>query len=209
MKRSLLGGAIGGAAVIIAVAIGITLLAPNEDGSVKIDNPDFEVIEDNENKSEPVGPPTKQDTNEEKSIEERIKEIEEEAEEYEYEPKDRVWQTSGPFQIDRKEYIMGEKVFLRIGALAPNEKGQVAFLRPLNDTHYSVYMTIPFDGQKKSAFNWYFEPRLSKSSGVCSEEDLLGKWAVVFRGTNYENMYFEIVNKTIPGNEDDFYKPVC
>ena len=31
------------------------------------------------------------------------------------------------------------------------DKGQVAVMRPLNDTHhYSVYLTIPFDGSSKS-----------------------------------------------------------
>ncbi len=58
----------------------------------------------------------------------------------------RVWQTSGPFQIDREQYVLGELVLMRIGNLQPNEKGQIAFLRPLNDTHYSTYITIPFDG---------------------------------------------------------------
>ncbi len=47
----------------------------------------------------------------------------------------RVWQTSGPFQIDREQYVLGELVLMRIGDLQPNEKGQVTFLIPLNETH--------------------------------------------------------------------------
>ncbi len=153
---------------------------------------------------------TDPERNIQEEIEERIQDIEEERiENPEYEPAPREWITSGPFQIDRSEYVMGEKVFLRIGGLEPDEKGQVAFLRPQNDTHYSVYLTIPFDGQKKNVFNYYFEPRLTKSKGVCSEEDLIGKWAVVFRGTEYQNLYFKITNKTIPGNEEDFHTNVC
>ena len=57
--------------------------------------------------------------------------------------------TSGPFQIDKSQYLLGENIFVRVGNLAPNEKGQIAFLRPMNETHYSVYTTIPFDGAKK------------------------------------------------------------
>ena len=28
-------------------------------------------------------------------------------------PKPREWITSGPFQIDRSEYVLGEKIFLK------------------------------------------------------------------------------------------------
>ena len=35
--------------------------------------------------------------------------------ENEYSPKDREWITSGPFQLDRSEYLLGEKIFLRVG----------------------------------------------------------------------------------------------
>ena len=48
-------------------------------------------------------------------------------------PPPRVWQSSGPFEIDRTKYLIGEKIFIRIGELDTNEKGQIAFLRPLNE----------------------------------------------------------------------------
>jgi len=57
---------------------------------------------------------------------------------------------SGPFQIDKPQYKLGENIFFRAVELEPNEKGQIAFLRPKNITHYVVYDSIPFDGSKKA-----------------------------------------------------------
>ena len=141
-------------------------------------------------------------------IQKKIDEIEEEKLENEYTPKEREWITSGPFQIDRSEYIIGEKIFVRIGGLGLEEKGQVAFLRPLNETHYSVYQTIPFDGTKKPEFNYYLQPQLSKVKGYCTIDDFVGEWKVVFRGTNYPNLEFNITDDILPG-EESRYNPVC
>ena len=119
--------------------------------------------------------------------------------ENEYSQKPREWITSGPFQIDRSKYAIGEKIFLILEGLDPDEKGQIAVMRPLNATHYSVYITIPFDGAVKSAFNYYLEPQISKTRGICSVDDLTGKWVMVFRGTDYLNLNFEITKEVIPG----------
>jgi len=121
----------------------------------------------------------------------------------------RVWQTSGPFEIDREQYVLGELVLLRMEDLQPNEKGQITFLRPLNETHYDVYITIPFDGSQKITFNQYFKPSLSKGLGICTKDDLLGNWTVVFQGTNYDNIKFEIVDRYIPGEEKNYDEPSC
>ena len=103
---------------------------------------------------------------------------------YIFTPNHREWITSGPFQLDRSEYILGEKIFLRIGGLGLDEKGQVAFLRPMNSTHYSVYWTIPFDGSDKPAFNYYtYSHSFQKLMGIVLLEDFVGDWRVVFRGT--------------------------
>ncbi len=139
-------------------------------------------------------------------VQEKLDEVEKINLENEYSPKEREWSTSGPFQIDRSKYAIGEKIFLVIGGLNANEKGQVAFMRPLNDTHYSVYLTIPFDGQKKDVFNYYLDPQISKARGICSVDDIVGKWAVVFRGTDYQNLYFEITDNVVPGTN---IEPVC
>ena len=139
-------------------------------------------------------------------IDKKIEEIEKVKNENDYEVLPREWQTSGPFQIDRSQYALGEKIFLRIGGLHFEDKGQVAVMRPLNATHYGVYLTIPFDGAQKESFNYYLDPQLSAARGLCSADDVLGKWALVFRGTNYPNLNFEIINKTVPGTN---WEPVC
>ena len=120
----------------------------------------------------------------------------------------RDWQVSGPFEIDRTQYALGENIFLRVGALAPDEKGQAAFLRPSNETHYIVYFTIPFDSSKPS-FNQYFKPQVSKAIGICSKDYLIGNWTVVFQGTNYPNLKFEIIDLIVTGEEEGYNKVVC
>ena len=145
-------------------------------------------------------------------ITDKLDEIEKVANENEtWKPKQREWQTSGKFQIDRKEYILGEKIFLRVGALGLEEKGQIAFYRPYNETAIKVYQTIPFDGTKTEAFNYYLEPKPSKFQGICSKDDIIGNWLVVFRGTNYPNLYFEIIDQMLPGetNIAIFSEVVC
>ena len=141
-------------------------------------------------------------------VQEKLDNIEKINLENEYSPKEREWITSGPFQIDRSEYVLGEKIFLRTGGLGFDEKGQVTFLRPLNTTHYEVYLTMPFDGSDNSAFNYYLQPQLSKLRGFCSIEDFVGDWRVVFRGTDYPNLEFEITKDILPGDEDN-YQSVC
>ena len=130
----------------------------------------------------------------------------------------RVWQTSGPFQIDKEQYSLGELVLIRIGLqnelgfsteLKPDEKGQIVFLMPSNGTHQTVYITIPFDGSEKVTFNQYFKPQLSTALDICSKDDLLGSWTVVFQGTNYKNLKFEIIDEYIPGDEKYYETPIC
>jgi hypothetical protein len=141
-------------------------------------------------------------------IQEKLDEIEKTNLENKFSPKDREWITSGPFQIDRSEYILGEKIFVRVGGLSSEEKGQIAFLRPLNETHHKVYLTISFDGTERNAFNQYFQPQLSKNNGFCTVDDFVGEWRVVFRGTEYANLTFKITEDILPGDESS-YEPVC
>lgn len=179
---------------IIIVIVGIIAITNQESDTME--------IEDTLNKELQ---PTEEVTPE---IQIKLDEIEKINLENQYVQKDREWITSGPFQIDRSEYVLGEKIFLRIGGLSYDEKGEVAFLRPLNSTHYSVYWTIPFDGSDKSAFNYYLQPQLSKLIGYCSADDFIGDWRVVFRGTDYPNLEFKITENILPGDEEDF-EPVC
>ena len=179
---------------IIIMIIGIVVIINEESNTMEVENAmDTELTSD-----EKVTP----------EVQEKLDEIEKINLENKYSPKDREWITSGPFQIDRSEYLLGEKIFLRVGGLTLDEKGQIAFLRPLNSTHYSVYFTIPFDGSERSAFNYYLQPQLSKTKGYCSVEDFIGDWRVVFRGTNYSNVEFKIIEDILPG-DDENYQPVC
>ncbi len=185
-----------GIGIAVGVSIFVIILAVVVLSSTKSD-----VIEVEDTLDKEVKPET-----EITEIQEKLDEIEKINLENEYSPKEREWITSGPFQIDRSQYAIGEKIFIIIGGLDANEKGQIAVMRPLNDTHYSVYLTIPFDGAKKSVFNYYIEPQISKIRGICSVDDMTGKWALVFRGTDYPNLNFEITKDVVPGTN---IEPVC
>jgi len=186
-------GIIVGVPIAIAIITGIIAITTMSNG----DSDNFEVEDTLDKEIIPE---------ETLEVTEKLDEIEKITDENTYEVLPREWQTSGPFQIDRSEYALGEKIFLRIGGLDFQEKGQVAVMRPLNDTHYSVYLTIPFDGASKDAFNYYLDPQLSKTRGLCSVDDVVGKWALVFRGTNYPNLNFEMTDKILPGTN---WEPVC
>ncbi len=125
-----------------------------------------------------------------------------------FQPAPGEWIRSGPFEIDRLKYRLGDKVFLRVGELHPDEKGQIAFLKQTNDTHYTVFQTIPFDGQSKAAFNYYTDIKLSVPLQLCTLDDVLGEWTVVFRGTDHPNIKFEVTNEFVPGQEGRF-ESVC
>ena len=182
--------------IIVGVSIFVIILAVVLTSSPKSDVLEVEDTLDKEVKPETEIP----------EIQEKLDEVEKINLENEYSPKEREWISSGPFQIDRSQYAIGEKIFLIMEGLNANEKGQIAVMRPLNATHYSVYLTIPFDGATKPAFNYYIEPQISSTRGICSVDDITGKWAMVFRGTDYPNLNFEITKDVVPGTD---IKSVC
>ena len=118
------------------------------------------------------------------------------------------WVKSGPFEIDKAEYKMGEKIFLTTKNILPEDKGTVQFLRPLNDTHHKSYIRIPFDGMEKEHFNYYFEPRFNQFKGLCSMDDIAGNWIVKFIGTQYEDINFEILSQPSSWDKRTF-ESVC
>ena len=118
------------------------------------------------------------------------------------------WVKSGPFEIDKKQYNMGEKIFLSTTNLLPEDKGTVQFLRPINDTHNKSYIKIPFDGSEKTQFNYYFEPRYNEFRGICSIDDIAGDWMVKFLGTQYEDLNFKILAQPSSWDERTF-EPIC
>ncbi len=179
---------------IIIVVVGIFALTNQESDVMKVEDAFDKELKPN------------QEINAE--IQTKLDEIEKTNLENEYTPKPRDWITSGPFQIDRSEYAIGEKIFVRVGGLGFEEKGEIAFYRPLNDTHHKVFITIPFDGADTGGFNQYFQPQLSKINGYCTVDYFIGEWKVIFRGTDYPNLEFKITKDIVTGDEDS-YEPVC
>jgi hypothetical protein len=117
-------------------------------------------------------------------------------------------QKSGPFQINKAQYKLGEKIFFVIDELQSKDKGQAVFIRPLNSTHSTPYKVIQFDGEVKTSFNQMIEPELEQSLGTCDVESLVGNWAIWFRGTDYLDIEFQILDEIVEG-ETGFNKPVC
>ena len=181
--------------VVITVAIFGIILTVNP-------NSDYTEVEDTFDKelrpNEEVNP----------EIKDKLDQIELEASENYYKPTQEInWlATSGPFQIDRTVYDIGQKIFIRIGGLEQYDKGEIAVMRPINSTHHTTYLTVPFDGMKKSAFNWYVEPGINKKRAICSTDDLTGDWVLIFRGTDYQNLEFKITDKVVPSTN---VEPVC
>ena len=130
------------------------------------------------------------------------------------------WRESGPFSIEKYEYYLGEKIFLTVQDIPKDVSGEVIFYRPViipnvgsdgisRDMNAGKkYMGIEFDGANKQNFNRYFEPRLSEFKGICSRDDLVGNWKVVFEGTQYADIDFKIINQTASWDERIF-DPVC
>ena len=65
---------------------------------------------------------------------------------------------------------------------------------------------IPFDGAIKSNFNFYFTPALTINGKICSVDDLIGKWSLIFMETDFPNLDFEIDTRVVSGTNTE---PVC
>ena len=124
-----------------------------------------------------------------------------------YIPKEREWIQSGPFKIDRSEYVVWEKIFINIEEIDKFTKGQMVFYKLVNNTHGYTYKTISFDGSKIQQ-NLYLSLDLSKSRGICTVDMLVGDWELIFEGTNFESIKFKVTDQIIPGMEKR-YEPIC
>ena len=135
------------------------------------------------------------------------------------------WRTSGPFQIEKYEYYLGEKIFFNAVDIPADLKGEIVFFRPeLDRSNKKIkeiegipaeliskkikYIAIEFNGENKQNFNKYFEPRYIEWKGICSRDDIVGEWIIVFLGTQYENINFIVLNQTMPGDTRTF-EPIC
>ena len=124
-----------------------------------------------------------------------------------YIPTEREWIESGPFQIDKSEYAIGEKIFINIINLNENTKGTMTFTKIINSTHVFEYETIRFDGSLPQQ-NFYLALNLNKFLGICTTDMLIGDWKLIFDGTIFESLKFKVKSQIIPGLEKQF-EPVC
>ncbi len=105
--------------------------------------------------------------------------------------------SSGPLTILNSKHRLSENVFFMVTGLEPNQKGNIVVFSPKG----TVYTTIPFDGAKKSDFNHYFKPDTVSGLKICTPEDLVGMWTVIFTGIDYQALQFEIINEWVLGGE--------
>ena len=112
--------------------------------------------------------------------------------------------SSGPLTILKTKNRLYENLFFNVIGLEKNQKGDILIFTP-ND---ELYQTIPFNGSKKTHFNFYFKPSTSSGLKLCTVEDLVGVWTVKFVGINYKPLQFEIINEFVPGGEA-VLKDVC
>jgi hypothetical protein len=190
----------------IVILGGVMILFNNETNIETI--PENRIIQD-EMLKEIELPEIKTDEEIENEITQSYENLEQDYDTSEYKILPREWQNSGPFSIDRQDYALGEKIFFRADGLKVNDVGDIVILKPLNQTHYKVWQTYPFDGNQVSAFNIYFEPVLSKTKLICEKNQLIGDWRIVFKGTEYENIGFTIYDQIVTGDEDKFSEKVC
>jgi hypothetical protein len=128
---------------------------------------------------------------------------------------------SGPFQIEKYEYYLGEKIFFNAINIPATANGEIIFFRPASDginkypkefegvspeliSKKIKYLSIEFDGENKQNFNKFFEPGFNEWKGICSTNDLVGEWRIVFSGTQYEHLDFTVLNQTMPGDTRTF-----
>jgi hypothetical protein len=124
-----------------------------------------------------------------------------------YYPKEREWLSSGPFKLDRSEYVLGERIFVNLDYLGKNTKGEMIFTKIINNTHAYEYKKVKFDGSKPQ-YNFYIGMNLNPIRELCNVDQLIGNWELRFEGTNYESIKFKVLDQILPGSERS-YEPVC
>lgn len=113
------------------------------------------------------------------------------------------WISSGPFSINKDHYKLGEYIFLSVQGLQPTDAGNVTIVDPKG----TVYDTIPFNGTMKSSFKQFFKPNTQRYLALCTPEQLVGNWSLIFQGTAYRAIPFQVINEWIPGSQAEI-KPV-
>ncbi len=113
------------------------------------------------------------------------------------EGKQHDYVTSGPVSVTQYKHRLGDDVFLVVSGLQPNEKDTLHIFTPKG----VEYKTIPYDGSKKSNFKQYFYPDTFATLKICTPEDLVGIWKIVFEDGSYSTLEFEITDEWVAGAE--------
>ena len=109
-------------------------------------------------------------------------------------------QVLGPLQINKDKYLLGENVYVILKDLRPQDKGTILFMTPKN----VVYDEWGFNGEERDYQKKYFKPQLLKSKQLCEKEDLVGEWTVIFKGYSMSKLHFEVLEDTLPNQENQF-----
>ena len=105
--------------------------------------------------------------------------------------------SSGPVSVTQYKHRLGDDVFLVVGDLQPNEKDTLRIYTPKG----VEFKTIPYDGSKKSYFKQYFFPDTFAELNICTPEDLVGVWKIVFEDASYPALEFEMTDEWVEGAE--------
>ena len=103
--------------------------------------------------------------------------------------------TSGPLTITQYEHKIYENIFMIVSGLGEDEKGNISVFMPDG----RLYKTIQYDGSVKDSFNVYFKPDTSALRKICEQEELVGRWRVLFDNNVYPPLVFEIINEHLSG----------
>ena len=109
-------------------------------------------------------------------------------------------QVLGPLQINKDKYLLGENIYVILKDLRPQDKGTILFMTPKN----VVYDEWGFNGEERDYQKKYFKPQLLKSKQLCEKEDLVGEWTVYFKGYEMSKLHFEVLEDTLPNQENQF-----
>lgn len=113
------------------------------------------------------------------------------------------WVTSGPFSITNETYRLGDNVFMIVQGLKPTDVGKIVVYDPKG----GIFTQAPFNGTMKSEFNYFFKPNTEKIEKLCTPQDLVGNWTIVFQGTPYRPIPFQVINEWVEGSQSEI-KPI-
>ena len=113
------------------------------------------------------------------------------------------WVTSGPFAITNGTYRLDDNVFMVVTGLKPTDIGNMIVYDPEGGN----VTRIPFNGTMKSDFNYFFKPQTNRAEKLCTPQDLVGNWTIVFQGTSYSPIHFQVINEWVQGGQAEV-KPI-